>query len=420
MDRRVDNESIEDATFKIIDGNRQESLEAFQFIEQVLAEQPDNVEALYARAVYKELYLEDYAGATSDYEKILSLEPDNKAAKDGIQSVQESIKLHEEIEEYQNHRAFTGSDTSLSINLDWLNAWYIVFFKAVILFILLYMFYPYLLFGFADSQLPKTYDIDALNPQKLTINSPMDYNGLTKKQVYDIRKKFVRTSLFSSDNYQPNEAVFGGIVDGKPWWGINQIVCSEYNNPNFDRISGLSSVSKHVNNPNELVGTVFPFNFFKEYDEIGYCTAEYAKTIPTELLYIKDKNLIIAKYKMDKRVLSSYLNWNGSNRHYFLNLTGLNARDLGYKYAYAIDLKNIKMTEDHNFSKNLCAFRDFIHVGSSCKVEGGCNNISPHQTELDYRPIALPAEFTIKLWKKKPINPYVKADFYYRIVFEAI
>ena len=30
----------------------------------------------------------------------------------------------------------------------------------------------------------------------------------------------------------------------------------------------------------------------------------------------------------------------------------------------------------------------------------------------------LPAEINIKLWKKKPINKYVKADMYYKIIFE--
>lgn len=71
-----------------------------------------------------------------------------------------------------------------------------------------------------------------------------------------------------------------------------------------------------MNNPNILVGTVFPFNFFKEYDSIGYCTAEYAKTFPKKMEYIKDKNLIIATYDMDKRILNSFINWRGRRRHY--------------------------------------------------------------------------------------------------------
>lgn len=103
-----------------------------------------------------------------------------------------------------------------------------------------------------------------------------------------------------------------------------------------------------------------------------------------------------------------------------MNLTGLNARDLGYKYGYISDLKNIVMSESVNMSNTVYEFRDFIHVGYSCKVEGGCNNISPHQTELDYEFNSLPAEMTIKLWKTKPISPKVHADFYYRLVFEKL
>ena len=78
------------------------------------------------------------------------------------------------------------------------------------------------------------------------------------------------------------------------------------------------------------------------------------------------------------------------------------------------------MTEPVNISKEIYRFKDFVHVGASCGVQGGCNNISPHQTELDYRLLHLPAEMTIKLWKEKPMNPYMKADIYYRIRFEKI
>lgn len=275
-------------------------------------------------------------------------------------------------------------------------------------------------FNFVDEDLPLTTELKNYDLKFLKINSPQSYNGMSKKEIYELRKNFVAASLFKQNAYSPNEEVFGGIESGKPWWGINQIVCSPYKSNNFDRISGVSAVSKHVNNPNILVGTVFPYNNFIEYAAPGYCDSEYSKTIPFELSYIPEKNFIIAKYKIDENILKERINWSGESRSYFMNLTGLNARDLGYKYGYISDLKNIVMSESVNMSNTVYEFRDFIHVGYSCKVEGGCNNISPHQTELDYEFNSLPAEMTIKLWKTKPISPKVHADFYYRLVFEKL
>lgn len=387
---------------------------------------PVDVSILIWKGFYHEA-LEEYDQAIEVYEQVLQIEPNNEIAKDSLKNCNEfkkwdleDAKVTKEFSPEDYTKTSTSFSTSNSNNLKWLNVYSIVAIKILLLGVIIYAFFQPLIFGYTDTQLPKSYRIQEYNPQQLTINKPSDYNGKSKAEVLNLRKKFVQTSLFNKQDYEPDESTLGQIQDGKPWWGINQIVCSEYNNPKFNKTEGLSAVSKHLNNPNMLVGTVFPFNFYKEYDSIGYCTANYSKTFPKKMEYIKDKNLIIATYDMDKRILKSYINWNGRRRHYFLNLTGLNAKDLGYKYGYAIDLKNIEMTEPVNISTDIHMFRDFVHVGASCGVPGGCNNISPHQTELDYRLLHLPAEMTIKLWKEKPMNPYMKADVYYRIRFEKI
>ena len=397
-------------------------------INTVLRAEPLNADVLMWKGFYYEA-LEEYDTAIEVYETVLSIQPDNNLAQESIKNCNDykEWKLEDNIKR-ENIANYTGSyksssyDKNDTINFKWLNVYHIVALKIIVLAIFIYAFFQPIIFGFTDMQLPRSYKLrmGEYNLQELTINPLSDYNGKSKKDVLDIRKKYVQSSLFSTPGYKPDENTFGQIQDGKAWWGVTQIVCSSYNNPKFDRTSGFSAVSKHMNNPNILVGTVFPFNFYKEYDSIGYCTAQYSKTIPKKMEYLKEKNLIIATYDMDRRILKSYLNWNGRRRHYFLNLTGLNAKDLGYKYGYAIDLKNIEMTEQTNISNNIHQFRDFVHVGASCKVPGGCNNISPHQTELDYRITGFPAEMTIKLWKQKPINQYMKADVYYRIIFEKL
>ena len=71
----------------------------------------------------------------------------------------------------------------------------------------------------------------------------------------------------------------------------------------------------------------------------------------------------------------------------------------------------------NNATKDISTFRDYIHRGGSCRYKDGCNNISPMQNDLMFSVRRLPAEINIKLWKKKPINKYVKADMYYKIIF---
>lgn len=385
---------------------------------------PTNIEIIDWLAFYNLFELKNYDEARIYYNLILSMEPDNKLALDGIQNIKDFEKMDAETAKFDKEMSASNicSSKEWDINLSFLPGAFILSAKIIILCAVLYFFFPKLVFGWSDMQIAKvdTWYSRPSDAQELTVNSPQDFNRLTKNEVYNIRKNFVKKSLFAKDDYQPNNKVFGGVVDGKPWWGINQIVCSPYQNRNFDKTKGISAVSKYINNPNMLIGTMFPFNYASEYDRIGYCSSEYAKTIPYEMYYLKNENLIVARYKIDRRILNSYVNWQGRNRHYFLNLTGLNARDLGYKYGYAFMQKNLETTEQYSIGSDIIEFRDYIHTGSSCGHKEGCNNLSPYQNELDYRIISLPAQMTIKLWKNKPINKYVKADIYYRLIFDRL
>ncbi len=250
-------------------------------------------------------------------------------------------------------------------------------------------------------------------------NLTANYNGLSKEEIYKLRKRQVARSIFNPPNYRPKEEVFGRIQTGKPWWGLKQRICAEFTNPNFDRTSGPSALSKYIQNPNVLIGVDYPFCIRKESDEIGYCNSWTSKLLPSGFTYYKDKNLIVAKYKIMPEVLKSRINLGRKPKPYFMTLNGLNARDLGYNYVYAISKRNIRMTGYNNIAKEIYTFKDFIHVGTSCGVQGGCNNISPHQNELDFAITALPAQITLKLWKKKPFIYTQKADMYYTIMFES-
>jgi len=240
---------------------------------------------------------------------------------------------------------------------------------------------------------------------KQIINPLEEYNYMSKADIYRIRKKYVQTSLFASEDYEPSEEVFGQIEDGKLWWGLRQITCSQ----GSDNASGLSAMSRFINNPNLLMATFFPRSYTLNSETKDYCNSEFAKSIPYEITYNKKLNLITAKYKLGRIAVD--------NKHCMI-LIGINARDFGYNYVFINKLSNISMSESYNASNEIYQLRDFVHTGGSCQMKGGCNNISPRQTELEYYVTDFPAEINIKLWKNRPISKFSGADINYKIIFE--
>ena len=115
-----------------------------------------------------------------------------------------------------------------------------------------------------------------------------------------------------------------------------------------------------------------------------------------------------------------------NGNHAFYTFNGLNARDLGYKYAY-VDKKQStyepEFTESDNISNTVIEFRNYIHVGGSCKHSQGCNNGSPRQSYLEFKEnlsgnIDKESEIYIKLWKEMPSSPSAKPDIVEKIILE--
>lgn len=180
-------------------------------------------------------------------------------------------------------------------------------------------------------------------------------------------------------------------------------------------------MSRFINNPDLLVQTYFPFNLHYAENTKEYCNGRFARNIPLSLTYEASKKIISAKYEMSPFVFKNTVNYYGMKDINFpLMLSGLNAWDFGYDYMFISDLNNIKMLNDNNAAKHVHKFADYIHVGGSCRVPEGCNNMSPRQTELEFNVTALPAEMTVKLWKEKPLLPNFKADIYFKIRFEEV
>lgn len=378
-------------------------------INYVLQVDPINIKALEWKVLYYSA-IEDYDNVLLAHKEFLKVDPNNKDLNDLVEICKESIKT--------DNKSYTTKNASTQEPglLDKLPPQFLLAVKIVILAAVIYFCFPPVFFSFNDNKMLNIRDYS--NFQSVQVNPLSEYNYLTKKQIFDIRKNHVKNSLFSKEDYEPDTRVFGAIADSKPWWGT--VTCGKlnYKGDYHERIEGASKVSAQMNNPDALVGLSLPFLPW----DLGYnkefCTADYSKFLPISIQYSEENNLIIAKYKLTKNFLKFRARVNGRNTRYPIQLSGLNALDFGYDYVYAYDTKNISMyDQNYNVTDDLKIFRDYIHLGGSCKYKDGCNNISPMQNDLMFTVTALPAEINLKLWKKKPMNKYIKADMYYRIQF---
>lgn len=377
-------------------------------INYVLQVDPINLKALEWKVLYYSA-IEDYDNVLLAHKEFLKVNPNNKDLND-LAEICKSMKT-----ETKSYTTKTASSQEPEL-LDKLPPQFLLAVKIVILAAVIYFCFPSVFFSFNDNKMLNIRDYS--NFQSVQVNPLSEYNYLTKKQIFDIRKNHVKNSLFSKEDYEPDTRVFGAIADSKPWWGT--VTCGKlnYKGDYHERIEGASKVSAQMNNPDALVGLSLPFLPW----DLGYnkefCTADYSKFLPISIQYSEENNLIIAKYKLTKNFLKFRARVNSRNTRYPIQLSGLNALDFGYDYVYAFDTKNISMfDQNNNVTDDLKIFRDYIHLGGSCKYKDGCNNISPMQNDLMFTVTALPAEINLKLWKKKPMNKYVKADMYYRIQF---
>ena len=235
----------------------------------------------------------------------------------------------------------------------------------------------------------------------LKINSPVNFNNYSKAKIYETRKRYVAASLFASNKYEPNNQVFGAIEDNKPWYGLNYSGCINDAIGKTAAIEGPSEESRFINNPNVLIGINCGGVSAPISDPI--CRSKDFWLVPTNLSYDGKTKTISAIYKMPYKQTCQ--------------LTGINARDLGFNYVWANNVRNINFKNSPNISNQIYSFGDYIHKGGSCRINDGCNNCSPYQprVEFEYSPTNT-ASISFKLWNKMPESKYKNADINYNIL----
>lgn len=404
-------------------------------LDEILISDPRNTNAYFWKGMVYEVN-NDYEKAIAMYEEILKINPDDKDVAESIKNCREFMQWDLDSAKRNAEYSKNNSSTNAPDILEKFSIWHILLFKAIVIAIMIYVcFMPVIQANHDKKILEKSNEIEqtqtsykVLNEdtptsgdfEDLRINSMSDYDYMSKKEIYDIRKKYVSESLFAKPNYEPSEKVFGQIVDGKPWWGNVRCGKLNYQGDYHERIEGDSIVSVQMNNPNVLVGLSMPYMPWDVPEYGDFCTAQYSRFIPDSLKYSKKDKLFIATYKLPREFLDYRSNIDGKNHRFIIQLSGLNALDFGYNYVWAFKSNNIKFRQlnEPTVKDEVQTFQDYIHLGGSCKYKDGCNNISPMQYPLMIKVTELPAEINLKLWKNNPSSNYSKADVYYKIIFE--
>ncbi len=236
-------------------------------------------------------------------------------------------------------------------------------------------------------------------------------SGLSKDEIYQKRIKYVKNSIvFSKLNkdYYPRQEVYN-VVDFLPWISAYEVAKNGVNdNPNIG--VGDSRHSIFVNNPEVLMGFIIPdYNRGKnreDFDEVDYM-------LPARVTW-DEKNKTIRAYFDFNSYFKKHYYFRGSP--FYLDET--NARDMGYDWVLCENKEKIVFSSVNSMARVPYQMRGYYHLGYGCKLEGGCNNYSPHQQNMVFKIMDSDSYMRLKLWKKKPYSKAQKADLIYEMYFE--
>lgn len=257
---------------------------------------------------------------------------------------------------------------------------------------------------------------------EVPIRSTKEYDFLTQEQVFDSRIAAVleHRELLSS-NYHPSVAPFGQIEDGLPWWGVQ----GQFHYWKGEQsIVGDSEESRFIENPFLLVApdVWFPYAHLDKH-KIGEEQLRdpdfpwYPE--PSKLVWSPAERWARVTYQVSEfaRRRRPYLKRTVPDHKFVISVgSAYNARDFGFDWIY-VDLENSKNfmvtpEKSRQHRRNV----HFIHRGGSCGYPGGCNNMSPFTPYWDdFWTEALPAELTVRLWRKPPTRKGASADMTFLI-----
>lgn len=247
-------------------------------------------------------------------------------------------------------------------------------------------------------------------PLSIPLHPLEDYDFKSKADIYELRRRRVNEHpAIAGAGYKPSEAIFGEIVDGKPWWGIDGLI---FQGPGAHSIDGMSRESVVLGNPFLLVGVGEPTGHIVP----GWSgpPAESVFPTPLELTYAADMKSAKATY-----LVSNYLGYLDTIRSGLLpahpvHLKVYNARDFGFEFVH-LDAGRSRNVQAGRTTGRAVRIKQYIHMGGSCGHPDGCNNMSPSQKELDVNVWTTPATVVMKFWRKEPMAVSEEADLTFEL-----
>ena len=236
----------------------------------------------------------------------------------------------------------------------------------------------------------------------LPFRETIDYSYISTSEILRRRKLAVKDCHIAPQNYKPSKNIYSNIDETKPWF----LTAGAYHRYDIN-------LAQPIENPYILVDIITPFSFleipFLDVNDDKYENLAYSLTHRPKVIFNKENNSIDVYYAIREEELSQ-LNNNLEKFSYFYTLTGINARDLGYKYVQTNNSYNIEMLHDATISRRY-KFKDYYGVGQPLPItqntpyapeqQISTNQILPRQPELDFRIKALPAKIEMTLYKSQ-------------------
>lgn len=238
----------------------------------------------------------------------------------------------------------------------------------------------------------------------IDIQPPAELDFLSRNEVLELRSRAVdiHPELLAAE-YSPSRAVFGGIVGGLPWWGIEG---EALYGRGEDSISGASEESRFILNPFLLVGADFYENWQGRIVESDPGSIELV-CLPESLHWQPAARRAEVTYSAACTAQMSPV---------FFHLVGYNARDFGMEYIHVSYTHSMNISKE-NMTSSIVRNPQYLHAGSSCGYPGGCNNLSPAVPELTSLTVTgFPARVETWLWEEQPESVSQAADMIFVIL----
>jgi len=254
------------------------------------------------------------------------------------------------------------------------------------------------------------------SPVDIPIQQPVELDFKTRPQILELRESYVQaTPNLVSGAYVPEPDVFARIEDNKPWWGI---IGQGVWGPGRKAADGASEETRFLLNPYLLAGanpavdsmwlpekmtaedlTRADFPFCWEPSAVRlYPQERYEEVVYDVSAFNKQLNLWRQKLRKQS-ILPAF------------GIVAYNARDFNFNYIYWDPKQSINVENIDQVFPEAVRINQMIHCGGTCKIPGGCNNMSPRMKSIDkIRYTALPARTCVLLWHDKPASIQVKPD----------